>query len=210
MKNTRISGQPANPRKRPQQARSRLLTQALLIATSRVLERHGVDGATTARIAEVAGVSIGSLYQYFPNRAALIGALIDLEAEQFSAEIEALLAEQAHTPLAEAIDLLVTATLRSRRLSPALHALLNDLLPQVAREAAGMAAAERIVQALAAFFAGRAAQIAPIDPALAGLVVETVLEGLAHRAVRLEDAAMREAVAVESARLLKRYFRVDD
>ena len=64
---------PANPpRKLPRQERSRFTVEAILTAAERVVAEHGVEGATTNRIAEVAGVSIGSLYQYFPNKAALV------------------------------------------------------------------------------------------------------------------------------------------
>ena len=64
-------------RKRPRQERSRFTVEAILIATERVLAEHGVQGATTNRIAEVAGVSIGSLYQYFPNKDAILVELVE-------------------------------------------------------------------------------------------------------------------------------------
>ena len=69
------------PRKRPRQARSRVLYDALVEATQRVLASEGVAAVTTARVAEVAGVSIGSLYQYFPSCEALIAAVIDHKIE---------------------------------------------------------------------------------------------------------------------------------
>lgn len=74
-------------RKRPQQARSRALVDALVEATARVLEREGVAAVTTARVAEVAGVSIGSLYQYFPGGEALIAAVIE---RQLASDVQAL------------------------------------------------------------------------------------------------------------------------
>jgi hypothetical protein len=61
-----------NPRKSALQKRSRVTVDALLEATARILIREGFDKASTNRIAEVAGVSVGSLYQYFPNKEALI------------------------------------------------------------------------------------------------------------------------------------------
>ena len=73
-----------NPRKSASQERSRSTVDALLEATARVLVKEGYDRASTNRIAEVAGVSIGSLYQYFPNKEALVAAVIDRHTEQVS------------------------------------------------------------------------------------------------------------------------------
>ncbi|WP_234013940.1 helix-turn-helix domain-containing protein [Cronobacter dublinensis] len=61
----------AAPRKLPRQARSRALVEAIIEATARIFERAGPAACTTNAVAEKAGVSIGSLYQYFPNRRAL-------------------------------------------------------------------------------------------------------------------------------------------
>ena len=66
-----------NPRKSASQERSRLTVDALLEATARILVKEGYDRASTNKIAAVAGVSIGSLYQYFPGKEALVAAVID-------------------------------------------------------------------------------------------------------------------------------------
>jgi AcrR family transcriptional regulator len=64
-------------RKRPRQARSKAMVTAILDAAARVVRTDGDDHLTTNRVAEVAGVSVGSLYQYFPNKAALLVALLE-------------------------------------------------------------------------------------------------------------------------------------
>ena len=74
-----------NPRKLASQERSRATVDALLEATTRVLLKEGYDRASTNRIAEVAGVSIGSLYQYFPSKEALVAAVIDRHQQEISA-----------------------------------------------------------------------------------------------------------------------------
>src|SRR5579859_5011283 len=66
-----------NPRKHAAQDRSRATVDALVEATARILVRDGFDRASTNRIAAEAGVSIGSLYQYFPSKEALVAAVID-------------------------------------------------------------------------------------------------------------------------------------
>ena len=65
------------PRKDASQERSRATVDALVEATARILVRDGFDNASTNRIAEVAGVSVGSLYQYFPSKEALVAAVIE-------------------------------------------------------------------------------------------------------------------------------------
>src|SRR5258708_40058161 len=73
---------PPRERKQPQQARAQETVRAILEATVQVVDREGLDAATTTRIAEVAGVSIGSLYQYFSHRDAILNALQDREFER--------------------------------------------------------------------------------------------------------------------------------
>jgi len=65
------------PRKHASQHRSRATVDALIEATARILVKQGFDSASTNRIAEQAGVSVGSLYQYFPGKEALVAAVIE-------------------------------------------------------------------------------------------------------------------------------------
>src|SRR3954470_9305494 len=91
------------PRKRPRQARSRATVESVLEATARVLVKRGFDGLTTNLVAEAAGVSIGSLYQYFPNKAALVAALIEKHVEETTSLMLAELTRVAQLPMARAI-----------------------------------------------------------------------------------------------------------
>lgn len=85
-------------RKRPQQQRSRDMVQALIDATGKVIQQAGLDNTTTARIAEVAGVSVGSLYQYFGDKDALIEALMSSLADDIGAGLKRL-------PLIDNVDM---------------------------------------------------------------------------------------------------------
>ncbi|QGZ63268.1 TetR/AcrR family transcriptional regulator [Paraburkholderia acidisoli] len=79
---------PIDVRKRPMQRRSAATVEAILEAAARILEQGGLAGYTTNAIAERAGVSVGSLYQYFPNRDALTAALIERESAPLLAAAE--------------------------------------------------------------------------------------------------------------------------
>ena len=89
-------------RKRPQQQRSRELVKALIDATAKVIQQQGLDNTTTARIAEVAGVSVGSLYQYFGDKDGLIEALMESLADDIGAGLKRL-------PLLDNVCLLYTS-----------------------------------------------------------------------------------------------------
>src|SRR5580704_705280 len=92
-----------SPRKSASQERSRSTVNALLQATARILIKEGYDRASTNRIAEVAGVSIGSLYQYFPSKEALVAALIDRHRQKVMASVRGELAAATDLPLPEAV-----------------------------------------------------------------------------------------------------------
>ena len=77
-----------SPRKAPRQARSQATVKAILDAAARVLVERGYAATTTNLVAERAGVSVGSLYQYFPNKDALIAALHDRHAREMNEVID--------------------------------------------------------------------------------------------------------------------------
>lgn len=79
---------PVSPRKMPRQRRSQALVAAVLEAAVRILKRGGEEALTTRRVAEVAGVSVGSLYQYFPHRDAIVRLLIDAHVRSMLARID--------------------------------------------------------------------------------------------------------------------------
>src|ERR1700732_128934 len=88
-----------SPRKSASQERSRATVDALLEATTRVLIKEGYDRASTNRIAEVAGVSIGSLYQYFPSKEALVAAVIDRHTQNISEVTREAMVKAAARPI---------------------------------------------------------------------------------------------------------------
>jgi AcrR family transcriptional regulator len=111
-------------RKGPQQQRSKVTVAAILDATVRVLEQEGSDALTTSRIAEVAGVSVGTLYQYFANRDAILDALQDREFERASAMMNRILARGAYHTDREVARAVVEGLLDLHSAAPAMHRLL--------------------------------------------------------------------------------------
>ncbi len=115
-------------RKQPKQARSAELVAAVLKAAAQVLAKEGAQRFTTARVAEKAGVSIGSLYQYFPNKAAILFRLQSDEWRQTSEFMRVILEDVQRPPL-ERLRALVHAFLRSECDEAGIRVALNDAAP---------------------------------------------------------------------------------
>jgi AcrR family transcriptional regulator len=115
-------------RKQPRQARSAELVATILDAAAQVLAKEGAHRFTTARVAEKAGVSVGSLYQYFPNKAAILFRLQSDEWRQTTDLLRGIL-EDGHRPPLERIRTLVHAFLRSECDEAAIRVALNDAAP---------------------------------------------------------------------------------
>lgn len=122
-RNPRISS-----RKQPQQARSAGLVAAILEAAAQVLAKDGAQRFTTARVAEKAGVSVGSLYQYFPNKAAILFRLQSDEWRQTTDLLRGILEDVRQPPL-ERLRALVHAFIRSECDEAAMRVALNDAAP---------------------------------------------------------------------------------
>ncbi len=109
------------PRKMPRQRRSSVTVEAILEAAARILETRGLEGYTTNAVAEKAGVSIGSLYQYFPGKDALTGALIKRETAQLIEEAMPVAGENGKA----AIGRWITAAVAHQLRRPALARILD-------------------------------------------------------------------------------------
>jgi AcrR family transcriptional regulator len=115
-------------RKQPKQARSTELVATILEAAVQVLAKEGAHRFTTARVAEKAGVSVGSLYQYFPNKAAILFRLQSNEWRQTTDLLRGILEDVQRPPL-ERLRTLVHAFVRSECDEAAMRVALNDAAP---------------------------------------------------------------------------------
>ncbi len=93
-------------RKEPKQRRSQILVDAVAEAATRILPKVGVSGATTNRIAEMAGVSIGSLYQYFPSKESILARAIERDLQKRERAFRNVLEQTKDEPLAGVVEAL--------------------------------------------------------------------------------------------------------
>ncbi|KIA81134.1 hypothetical protein QR66_06375 [Chromobacterium piscinae] len=117
------------PRKTPRQNRSRHAVAAILEAAARILASEGYAAFNTNRVAELAGVGIGSLYQYFPNKQALVAALHRRHGEETLAALDAALAASDGRPPREQLAAMVAAALDLHRRELGLHRVLEREWP---------------------------------------------------------------------------------
>ncbi|MGW0246427.1 TetR/AcrR family transcriptional regulator [Nocardia goodfellowii] len=134
-------------RRRPRQQRSRETVDIVLEAAAQVFSREGL-GATTNRIAERAGVSIGTLYQYFPDKHALLRTLAERHLREGAARMEALFADlrSSKPPFDQTICDILDAAVDLHRDRPVLHELMHRFAP---RDAAELAAVRKFEDYLA-------------------------------------------------------------
>jgi AcrR family transcriptional regulator len=164
-------------RKQPKQARSNELVATILEGAVRVLEKEGAHRFTTARVAEKAGVSVGSLYQYFPNKASILFRLQSDEWHQTTEMLRSILEDRRQPPL-ERLRALVHAFIRSECEEARMRMALNDAAPLYrdvpeAREA--KAAIDRTFQV---FMREALPKAAESDRALASYLIKTTLSAV--------------------------------
>jgi AcrR family transcriptional regulator len=171
------------PRKAPQQARSLATVDAILTATARVLVKHGYDHASTNRVAEEAGVSVGSLYQYFPTKEALVAALIDRHMTEMTALIETNIDVLRDAPLPVATRALVKLMLKAHAQNPKLHKIFAEQVPRVGRMSRFYDIERQIGERIRAYLEGheRELRIQNLDMSL--FIVVSVVEALTHMTV---------------------------
>ena len=183
-----------NPRKSALQKRSRATVNALLEATARILVREGFDKASTNRIAEVAGVSVGSLYQYFPSKEALVAALIDRHDQEVMRAVQDELAEAVNLPMEQAVRKLVAVAVKAHRIDPKLHRVLAEQIPRVGRLEKVEAFNRRNYALFAAYLERHRDEIRAVDLGLAAFVCVTSIEALTHTAVLHHKIGSNEAM----------------
>ena len=200
-----------SPRRQPRQERADRTVQALLDATAVVLVRDGYDGASTNRIAREAGLSIGTLYQYFPNKEAVVLALARRNGEQEVADVRTTLQLLPEAPLPEVAKRLISALIERHRVNPALHRVFITQVPQIGGLSGIREMDERTAVLLSEHMQQRRPHLSPEDIKRQVFVVMHAAEGLVHQAVIEHPAYLDDpAFARELVHLVVSYLGDDD
>ena len=175
--------QPADPRKLPRQRRSQATVDVILEATTRVFDDLGYEATTTNRVAERAGVSIGSVYQYFPNKDALLTALHERHIDEVTASVASVLNTGAARPWREQLRAVVDEILRLHTQRPRLQQVLHLERPWLERPSADSNGTRRLAQAAAQWLVRHRDGMTIIDVDAAAETVLRLIEGMVHAAV---------------------------
>lgn len=142
-----------NPRKSPRQARATATLDAMFEATIQVLVRDGPHRLTTTRVAERAGVSVGTMYQYFPHKQALFYALNERYLDVLAGKIEAACLAQHGATISQMVDALVSTYWRAKTERPEVTRALYRSVVEIDNEALIEAFAARVDAATATMLA---------------------------------------------------------
>lgn len=194
------------PRKLPRQKRSQETVDAILAATAHILSRQGLEKATTNAVARRAGVSIGSLYQYFPDKEALVRALNERHTREILDLLRARFDEIREAPIPEAVEAIVRAMVEVHRHDPSLHRVLVQVTPAVGGREETRRLETAAAGMLVAFFQARAAELRPLDFELSAFLLVQSVEALTHAAVLEHPDLLKEDRFVqETTRMIVGY-----
>lgn len=197
-----------SPRKRPRQARSAATLDAIFEATIQVLLVDGARRLTTTRVAERAGVSVGTLYQYFPQKQALIYALNERYLEALADKVEATCRSQAGRPVDEMLEALIQTYWRAKTERADVTRALYRSVIEMDNEALVATFAARVDAATSAML-GSAVDASFLDLHTVNLTLVTVIFGAVRNAFErnLSEVAT-EAVRQELVAMCRAYIRV--
>jgi AcrR family transcriptional regulator len=194
----------AQLRKQPDQERARATMNAIVVAGARVLACEGLERASTTRIAEVAGVSVGSLYQYFANREEIIGAIIDRSSEDMLVAFHSLAGGLANLELEPMVRGAVFGLYAVSREQAKLHAPLYDQMSATRRTHRLDCMLEAYVGVVATILKNRT-DVAVCDPWVAARLIVHGSDGVIRSLVVSEDIEQAHLVLDEAVRMITRY-----
>lgn len=192
------------PRKQPKQARSQAMVESILAAAARVLAQRGYARTNTNLVAEAAGISVGSLYQYFPNKDALFVALHKRHEQHMQSLLETslsqLLAQGQLLSLRQAIASLIRTWIQIHQLEPELHRTLEAEFAFFEPDE-DLSSGERRIQAgIRSLLELHQTEIGQPNLALATYLVMKTIEAHVHALV-IEPPAGLEPQALEAGLL---------
>jgi AcrR family transcriptional regulator len=168
------------PRKSPVQARSTASVDAILEATIQVLLSVGKERLTTTRVALRAGVSVGTLYQYFPNKSALLQAVLKRHLEQVAEAVERVCREQKGSTLQQMAPALVNAFLEAKMRDPKTSAAFYSVSADVDGARIAQRSRVRTNKAIVALLASARDPLKK-EPEIVASMVQSAMTGMSQR-----------------------------
>jgi AcrR family transcriptional regulator len=199
-----------SPRKKPAQARAQATVDAILSAAARIFETHGYRAGTTNRIAERAGVSIGSLYEYFPGKDAILIALARRHMGEGLVIVRTMLGAAGPTDaVPDFLEQVVRAMVVLHEKEPRLHRVLFEETPLPATLRRELAESEAALVTIVGNLLALRSDVRTSDPTLTAWFIVHLVESMTHRFVLYPPASCdADRFVAEAVRLLSRYLVV--
>ena len=183
---------PVSIRKTPRQSRARATVDAIVLAAAHILRTEGAAAVTTKRIAALAGVSIGSLYQYFSNKEGILDELRARHGAWFEAEMQRGIERGAAMPLREGVRASIARMVELQTVDPSLHHAVSDATSPLSP---GDFAPFR--SRTADYLRSNADALRPLDAELAAVIVTRATEALVHGVCRDEPEWLEHPAFVD-------------
>ncbi len=196
------------PKKQAKQDRSRATVDAILTATSRILVQVGYDKTSTTRIAAKAGISVGSLYQYFPGKEAIVAELIDRHMRVTFDLFRAELAAVAGAPVRVAVRTMIEVLFRAYAVDPALHRVFVEQVPRIGRLQRIRELDSALTTLTATYLRAHAAELAITDCDVAAFVITRSVAAVAYSTIIQREAPKPDAMIDEIAKLVSSYLGI--
>lgn len=202
------SAAPLAPRRRPRQSRAQVTCDAIITATAQILVRDGYDAASTNHVARVAGVSVGSVYQYFSSKEALVMAVMERYRAEGLTDLEEGMARLSGATLREALRLLIRQVLAKKAENPRLHQVLVEQLPRMRQLQQVDPYAVRMLRLVRDYLQSHAHEVRPRDLDMAAFIIFNTVESLTHVALSSRpDYLTRESYVDELCELVLGYLQ---
>lgn len=198
------------PRKRPLQSRSRMTVADIMEAAAQLLVAEGREALTTTRIAERAGVSVGTLYQYFADLDTLVAKLVEQHLEREREAMETVLQDGLSTPLPQLLDQLIDAFTGVFAEHPELSGALYSEIRRASWRPELDELGQDTTRVVAHLLQQRSDEMRVSDPSLAAFVLVNAVDALVQRAAAQRPEDVRSgAVAQEAKAMARRYLLAD-
>lgn len=188
------------PRKIPQQQRAQFTVDCILSAAESIINKSGYDAATTNHIAEVAGVSIGSLYQYFPSKESIAAALVESAVLKATNELRQCLIENMAKPLDESTRCIIRTILETRQKYSFVFLRLPREVPKLGRLSQEVTTEKFLYNTIRAYYQHHRQEILVEDLEVAMFVAEHIVVGsidayIENRSPILNDEQIVEQIS---------------
>lgn len=160
-----------------------MTVESIVDATARILVKDGYEGLSTNRVAELAGVSIGSLYQYFPSKESLVLAVAERHCDKMMATFEGAIESMADAAIPDVVRSLIRLFMEAHAVEPKLHRALMEQVPLANRPRVLQDFERNVAAVVRGYIEVRASEIRPTDLDMATFILVHAVEGLAHGAL---------------------------